>query len=152
MKYLTRKITIGLLTTTLNLSAMNPTLSFSFSLSDLGGPMLKEPDEHEYSPEKGSIKSTDPKQQFGDVSKQELKTFKKIGKKLLKNQGLSKAEKKQKLEQAMLKAENDASTEEKKSTWERLKNWFFKLDTTKVLASIVSGTFTLIVAILAILL
>lgn len=162
MKHLTRKITIGLLATTLSLSAtdllartLSPSATDptpSYSLLDLDGPMLKEQDVLEYSPEKGSKESNDPKQQFGDVSLQELMTFKKICKKTIKNHALSKEEKKRKLEQAMINAENDAYKEEKKSTWERLKNWFFKLDTTKVLGSIVSGTFALIVALLSILL
>lgn len=150
MKHLTRKITIGLLTTTLSLSAMNPTLSFS--LSDLDGPMLKELEVLEYSPEKSAKKSNEPKLRNGYVSLQELMTFKEICKKAFKNQALSEEANKLKLDHAVLKAENDAYKEEKKSTWERLKNWFFKLDTTKVLASVASGTFTLIAALIAILL
>jgi hypothetical protein len=178
MKHLTRKITIGLLATTLSLSAKDP--SPSYSILDLESVMLKESAAHEYVTEKGAEKLDDPKlltltslneefsskldlfssshtkqelKTFKKIYKQELKTLKKIYKQLLEDHAtLSEGVIRLKLEQAVLKAENDAYKEEKKTTWERFKNWFFKLDTTKVLASIVSGTFTLIAALLAILL
>lgn len=167
MKYLTGKITLGLLATTLSLSAKDPTLPYS--ILDMEQSMLQESAETDPFTPKGAEKLTDPNLLISrspnragalekalcssSLTKKELKTLKKIYKQLLEDYAtLSEEVKKLKLENAELKAENDAYKEEKKSTWERLKNWFFKLDTTKVLASVASGTFTLIAALIAILL
>lgn len=167
MKHLTRKITLGLLATTLSLSAKDPILPYA--ILDMEKSMLPESVVSAPLTQKSEDKLTDPKLLIASLlqgeasfeqalfnsshTKRELRTLQKIYKQLLEDYAtLSEEAKKLKLEHALLKAENDAFKDEKKSTWERFKNWFFKLDTTKVLSSFVSGTFTLIAALIAILL
>jgi hypothetical protein len=165
MKHLTRKITLGLLATTLCLSAKDPTPPYS--LLEMEKAMLQESvvlpiiqeNPHKLNDPALLIASLQSGEELleqdsliGSHAQEELKALKKVYKQLIANySALSEEAQKLKLEQATLKAENEIYKQEKKSTWERLKNWFFKLDTTKVLSTFISGTFTLIAAIIAIL-
>lgn len=65
---------------------------------------------------------------------------------------LSEEAKQLKIENAALKIENEDFKAEKKSTWERFKNWVFKLDVTKVATTLITSTVTLICTLLVIIL
>jgi hypothetical protein len=166
MKYFTRKITLGLVATTLSLSAKTPLPAYStlaMDKSTLQESVLSTPFK-----QKRALKASDPKVllanlRHGEASlekailidthaKDELKALQKIYKKLVADYAaLSEEAQKLKLEQAILCAENDAFKEEKKSFWERFKNWMFNLDSTKVVTSVITGTCSIIAALIAIL-
>ena len=65
---------------------------------------------------------------------------------------LSESEKASRLENALLKIEQQKYQDEKKSTWQRLKNWLFNLDVTKVTTTVITGLITVISTLLIILL
>lgn len=54
------------------------------------------------------------------------------------------------LENATLKIEQEKHRAEKQSTWERLKNWIFKLDATKVATTLITGLFSVLCTLLVI--
>jgi hypothetical protein len=65
---------------------------------------------------------------------------------------LSDEAKQLKIENAALKLEQEEHKAEKKSTWERIKNWIFKLDVTKVSTTVITSLVTLICTLLVIIL
>lgn len=65
---------------------------------------------------------------------------------------LSEDAQKLKIENALLKTQQEEHRAEKKSTWERFKNWVFKLDTTKVTSTIISGLISVLCTLLVIIL
>ena len=65
---------------------------------------------------------------------------------------LSDETKQLKIENAALKLEQEEHKAEKQSTWQRFKNWVFKLDVTKVATTVITSLVTLICTLLVIIL
>lgn len=166
MKHLPRKITLGLMATTLTLAAKDP--SQSYSTLKMEKAFVQESSVSPHLKQKRAYKFNDPKLLLANLrhgeanldqailqnteAQEELKALQKVYKKLVADySALSEEAQQLKLDQALLKAENEAFKQEKKSFWERFKDWMFKLDSTKVVTSIITGTCSIIAALIAIL-
>ncbi|MDP3935918.1 MAG: hypothetical protein Q8Q56_02900 [Alphaproteobacteria bacterium] len=89
----------------------------------------------------------------GAAAQDELITLTKLYNQLKsKFDALSEESKQLITENAVLKAEQEEHSAEKQSTWQRLKNWLFKMDVTKVASTVITSVISVICTLLIIVL
>lgn len=65
---------------------------------------------------------------------------------------LSEDAQKLKIENALLKTQHEEHRAEKQSTWQRFKNWIFKMDATKIASTVITGIISVLCTLLVIIL
>lgn len=164
MKHVTRKITLGLLATTLTLSAntvhppstlntgntvsqerMSPNTAHHPQKLNDPGKLIESLRRGEAQLEQALLSGAQAQDELTSLKtryKQLMAEYTSLSEDILKLQ----------LENVTLKTENETYRAERKGTWERFKSWISTIDATKVASAVITGIFTIIAALVAILL